>query len=130
MDATTPASGGSTPSADLPARQAETLLSFDDAPAASSGSMTDSLLNMAPLFAIAAIFYFVILRPQNQEQKRLQELLAGLKKGDLVVTSTGIHAVIHEVRGDELVLEIADRVRVVFDRSAVARMAENDQAKE
>ena len=130
MDATTPASGGSTPSAHSLAGQAETLLSFDDAPAASSGSMTDSLMQMAPLFAVFAIIYLLILRPQQQEQKKHQELLAALKKGDRVVAGNGMHAVIHEVRGDQLVLEIADRVRVVFDRSAVTRKAEDDQAKE
>jgi len=127
MDAPTPATGGSTPSAHT---QAETLLSLDDAPAASSGSMTDSLMQMAPLFAVFAIIYLLILRPQQQEQKKHQELLAALKKGDRVVTGTGMHAVIHEVRGEQLVLEIADRVRVVFDRSAVSRKAEADQAKE
>ena len=127
MDSPTPASGGSTPSAQA---QAETLLSLDAAPAASSGSMTDSLMQMAPLFAVFAIIYFLILRPQQQEQKKHQELLAALKKGDRVVTGTGIHATIHEVRGDQLVLEIADRVRVVFDRSAVQRKADADQAKE
>jgi len=130
MDATTPASGGSTPSAHSLTGQAETLLSFDDAPAASSGSMTDSLMQMAPLFAVFAIIYLLILRPQQQEQKKHQELLAALKKGDRVVAGNGMHAVIHEVRGDQLVLEIADRVRVVFDRSAVTRKAEDDQAKE
>ena len=92
--------------------------------------MTDSLMQMAPLFAVFAIIYLLILRPQQQEQKKHQELLAALKKGDRVVTGTGMHAVIHEVRGEQLVLEIADRVRVVFDRSAVSRKAEADQAKE
>ena len=67
---------------------------------------------------------------QKQEQKKHQELLAALKKGDRVVTGTGMHATIHEVRGDQLVLEIADRVRVLFDRSSVQRKAEADQAKE
>ena len=52
-----------------------------------------------------------------------QNLLAALQKGDRVITANGMHGVIHEVRGDELIIEIADRVRVTFDRSAVKRKA-------
>ncbi len=86
--------------------------------------MSDTLMQMAPLFAVFAIIYFLILRPQQQEQKKHQELLAALKKGDRVITSNGMHGVIHEVRGEELVIEIADRIRVTFERSAVQRKAE------
>ena len=78
-------------------------------------------MQMAPLFAVFAIIYFLILRPQQQEQKKHQELLAALQKGDKVIVVNGMHGVIHEVRGDELVVEIADRVRVTFERSAVQR---------
>jgi preprotein translocase subunit YajC len=105
--------------------QAELLVTYDAAPAAGDqGGMPDMLMNMAPYIAVFAIIYFLILRPQQQEQKEHQTLLAALQKGDHVITSNGMHGVIHEVRGDELVIEIADRVRVTFDRSAVKRKAE------
>ncbi len=101
--------------------QATVLVTYDGAPAAGArGGMSDTLTQMAPLFAVFAIIYFLILRPQQQEQKKHQELLSALQKGDKVVVN-GMHGVIHEVRGDELVVEVADRVRVTFDRSAVQR---------
>ncbi len=104
--------------------QAELLVTYDGAPAAGPQvGMPDMLMQMAPYIAVFAIIYFLILRPQQQEQKELQKLLAALQKGDRVVTANGMHGVIHEVRGDELVIEIADRVRVTFDRSAVKRKA-------
>jgi preprotein translocase subunit YajC len=100
----------------------ELLVSHDGAPAA-TGGFSGTLMQMAPLFAVFAIIYFLILRPQQQEQKKLQALLSGLKKGDSVITSSGMHGSIHEVRGDELIIEVADRVRITFDRSAVQRIA-------
>ena len=102
--------------------QATVLVTHDGPPAAGArGGMSDTLMQMAPLFAVFAIIYFLILRPQQQEQKKHQELLAALQKGDKVIVVNGMHGVIHEVRGDELVVEIADRVRVTFERSAVQR---------
>ncbi len=128
MDPIDPHARGNSPangSADSTAQHAELLVSHDVAPAPTSGGgMSDTLMQMAPLFAVFAIIYFLILRPQQQEQKKHQELLAALKKGDRVITSNGMHGVIHEVRGEELVIEIADRIRVTFERSAVQRKAE------
>ena len=108
------------------------LVSHDAAPAA-PGGFSGTLMQMAPLFAVFAIIYFLILRPQQQEQKKHQALLAALKKGDRVITSAGMHGTIHEVRGDELVIDVADRVRITFDRSAVQRLAgagSDDKTKE
>lgn len=104
--------------------QATVLVTHDAAPAAGArGGMSETVTQMAPLFAVFAIIYFLIIRPQQQEQKKHQELLAALQKGDDVIVGNGMHGVIHEVRGDQLVIEIADRVRVTFDRSAVQRKA-------
>lgn len=112
------------------AESTELLVSHDPGAAEGGGGMSGTLMQMAPLFAVFAIIYFLILRPQQQEQKKHQALLAALKKGDRVVTSTGMHGVIHEVRGEELVIEIADRVRVVFDRSAVKQRTDDKTEEE
>jgi len=126
MDAPSTRSDGH-PHAETVAETTELLVTYDDAPA--EGGMSGTLMQMAPLFAVFAIIYFLILRPQQQEQKKHQELLSALKKGDKVVTSAGMHGTIHEVRGDELVIEVADRVRITFDRSAVQRVGGADDAK-
>lgn len=88
---------------------------------AGGGDFTSSLTQMAPFLAVFAIIYFLILRPQQQEQKQHEELLASLKKGDEVVTKSGMHGRIHEVQGELLIVEVADRVRITFDRAAVSR---------
>ena len=70
---------------------------------------------------ILAIFYFLLIRPQQKEAKAHQALLAALQKGDLVVTSSGLHGKVFSVEDDEVVVEIADKVRVTIDKSAVKR---------
>ncbi|MSP56804.1 MAG: preprotein translocase subunit YajC [Myxococcales bacterium] len=84
--------------------------------------MSDLLGNPLALFPImAAIFYFVLWRPQQQEAKEAQKLIAGLVRGDKVVTTAGIHATVHEARDATLVLEIATNTYMTVDRDTVKR---------
>ena len=71
--------------------------------------------------AIFAIFYFLLIRPQQKEAKAQQELLGALQKGDRVATASGLHGTVWEVRDLEVVLEIAERVRVTVDKPSVKR---------
>lgn len=75
------------------------------------------------LAAMVAIFYFVLLRPQQKEAKEHAALVAALQKGDKVVTASGIHGKIHEAKGDTLVLEISPNAFLTVDREAVRRKA-------
>lgn len=93
---------------------------------AQSGAFTSQLLMMGAIFAI---FYFLMIRPQQQEQKKQADLHAGLKKDDKVVTVSGLHGTVHEVRASTVVLEVADRVRIEVDKEAVKRKADDDSAK-
>jgi preprotein translocase subunit YajC len=83
----------------------------------STGALTQLLFFFAPLFAI---WYFLVLRPQSQQRKKLQELLGSLKTGDRVVTSGGIYGTIMGFRNDATVqLQIATQVKVDVARSAI-----------
>lgn len=75
---------------------------------------------LLPLIFIVAIFYFLLIRPQQQRQRSQQELWRGLKKGDRVVTVGGIHGVVTQVDEDEVVLEVAKDVRIRFSKTAIA----------
>jgi len=86
--------------------------------APAGGGLMSSFTMMA---VIVAIFYFLLIRPQQKEQKKHQELLTTLKKGDQVVTSAGIHGKVHAVKDESIVLEIADKIRVTFDKPAIKR---------
>jgi preprotein translocase subunit YajC len=84
---------------------------------ASGGS---AVLQFVPFIAIIAIFYFLIIRPQNKKQKETQRMLGALKKGDRVVTIGGIHGVIQTVREHSVILKVDDNVKLEFNRSAIS----------
>ncbi|MDR3247255.1 MAG: preprotein translocase subunit YajC, partial [Treponema sp.] len=63
-----------------------------------------AFLQFVPFIAIIAIFYFLIIRPQNKKQKETQRMLGALKKGDRVVTIGGIHGVIQSVKDQSIIL--------------------------
>jgi len=74
-----------------------------------------------PLLILFAIFYFLIIRPQNKQRKAHEEMLAGLKKGDKIVTNGGLIAVIVKPEEDFLKIKINDETIVKLDRAFVAR---------
>ncbi len=76
----------------------------------------------APLIlwvAIFVVFYFLLIRPQQVQQKRYRAMLERLKKGDRVLTRGGLYGVIVEIKDNQVLLELAQNVRVRADRTAV-----------
>jgi preprotein translocase subunit YajC len=104
------------------------------APAATPGqpeapTLWGALVQMLPMLAICyLIFYFMVIRPQESKNKQHKTLLDTLKKGDSVVTTTGIIARVSGVEKDHVVLELAPNVKVKFLTSAIARL-EGDTTK-
>ena len=96
------------------------------------GSGTDSLVSFLPLIAIVVVFYFMLFRPQQQKAKKHRELLAGIRRGDRVVTAGGIIGTVNKVLSDtELQVEIADGVRVRLLRGTVTEiLAKTEPAKD
>ncbi|HYC77912.1 MAG TPA: preprotein translocase subunit YajC [Planctomycetota bacterium] len=67
------------------------------------------------------IMYFMVIRPQKKEQKRQEALRAALKKGDKVITSSGVVAEIHSVKDErDVVLRLSDRAEMTVLRSSIA----------
>lgn len=81
------------------------------APAATAAE-PPAYLQFLPLIAMAGIFYFLILRPQMRRQKEQQVKIAGLKKGDQVVTAGGLIAKVIKVEDQTVDLELGPNVRV------------------
>ena len=89
--------------------------------AAQAGGGPQSGLSMVLMIVVMlGIMYFLLLRPQQKQQKRHQEFLAQLKKGDEVVTQAGILGKVYSVEEKHVVLEIADKVRIKVMRHAIA----------
>lgn len=102
------------------------ILTAFDGPAQSGG-----ILSMLPMMlAIAAIFYFIVYRPQKKEADEHAKLLASLVRGDRVITTAGLHGRVNEVKGDTVALEIAPNVVVTVERDVVRRKIEPPKAGE
>jgi preprotein translocase subunit YajC len=82
-------------------------------------SPTQSFGFFLPLILIFGIFYFLIIRPQQKQAKKHQEMLKEIKKGDLVITSGGIHGRIVGTADNILTVEIADNCKVKIERNGV-----------
>jgi preprotein translocase subunit YajC len=80
--------------------------------AAPSGGISAFMVQIFPLVAIFAIFYFLMIRPQQRRMKQHREMLAAVKKNDTAVTSGGLIGKVTRVDESEVELEIASGVRV------------------
>lgn len=93
------------------------------AQAAAGGGGFDNLQQFLPLVLIFVVFYFLLLRPQQKKMKAHREMVAQLRRGDRVLIQGGIIGQINKVLSDtEVMIEIADGVRVRVMRSAVAEV--------
>lgn len=82
-----------------------------------------------PMIAMGVIFYFLIIRPQGKRQKELKNLVSSLKTGDKVVTNSGIHGVIANVKeGATLMLKVADNVKIEISKDAIASVQKDASA--
>ncbi len=69
---------------------------------------------------IIAIFYFMIIRPQQKRTKEREQLLSTIKKGDKIVTAGGLHGKIIAVEEKTVLIELADNIKVKLERSSIA----------
>ena len=75
---------------------------------------------LLPIVLIIAVFYFLLIRPQQRRQKQLQETIASLKTGDRVITTGGVIGVITMVRETTFLIRSADKTILEIARSAIA----------
>lgn len=91
------------------------------AQAAGAGG-SDFLVSMLPLILIFVVFYFLLIRPQQQKMKTHRAMISAVKRGDKVLTAGGIFGTITKVEeaDDAVMLEIAKDVRVRVARSTIS----------
>ncbi len=78
---------------------------------------------MALMFGI---LYFMVIRPQNADRKKLQRAIEALKKGDKVLTTSGMFATVVSIEADRAILRINDETKVEFAKSAIASVVSPD----
>ncbi len=96
-------------------------------PAAQPGSPFGSWI---PILLVLVIFYMVLVLPERKKQKKRQSMLEALKKGDRVMTSSGIYGTVVQVASDVVVLQVADNVRLRFTRAAIQSILTGESALE
>ncbi|HKK83443.1 MAG TPA: preprotein translocase subunit YajC [Atribacterota bacterium] len=86
--------------------------------------MSQGIQQFLPLIIIFAIFYFILIRPQQQRQKKHKEMLESLKVGDKVITIGGIYGVIRDIKGEVYTLEISKDIKINTTKNAIGSKRE------
>ncbi|MEX0721408.1 MAG: preprotein translocase subunit YajC [Balneolaceae bacterium] len=87
------------------------------------------IINLVFLGAIFLVFYLFIIRPQSKKQKEIQQKVSGMKKGDKVVTSSGIIGVLHSIDEDSVLIDVSGGVKIRFLKSSITDVNPNKPEK-
>ncbi len=96
---------------------------------APSGDSSGGIINLVFLGGIFLVFYFFIIRPQSQRQKEIQRKVSEMKKGDKVVTSSGIIGVLNAIEDDTVLVEVGGSVKIRFLKTAITDVNPNKPEK-
>ncbi|MEW9667241.1 preprotein translocase subunit YajC [Ammoniphilus sp. 3BR4] len=93
---------------------------------AAGGGILGSVL---PLVLMFAIFYFLLIRPQQKKQKQRNAMLEALKKGDRVVTIGGLHGTIVEMKEDTIIVKVSEATKLTFEKGAINQVISSGTAE-
>ena len=93
--------------------------------AASGGSF----IPLLALGLIFVIFYVFIIGPQKKEQKKTQEMIAAVQKGDKIITIGGIHGVVSSTKEKTIIIKVDDNCKIEINRSAVGAVLKDEPPK-
>ncbi len=94
------------------------------------GSMGNQFAAFVPLILMVAIFYFLLIRPQQKKQKEHRQMLSNLQKGDVVITQGGLQGKVTGLTDTVATLEIAEKVRVKVQRGYIAALVSKGEVVE
>lgn len=77
------------------------------------------LISIGMIVLMLAVLYFLMIRPQQKEQKKFQEMLKNLKKGDRVITAGGIYGTISSVKDNSFILKIDDNCKIEVSKNGI-----------
>lgn len=83
-----------------------------------------------PLILIFAIFYFLIIRPQQKREKDRKSMLSNLKEGEDIITIGGIYGRILNIKEDVITLEVGDKLKIKVTRSAIGNVLKKTEKSE
>jgi len=96
-------------------------------PQAQGQEAPNPLINLAPIVIMFAIFYILLIRPQQKKQKEHDNMVSGLKKNDEVITAGGVHGTIVNVKDDTFILRVDDNVKLEVSKSAITTLKHKNE---
>ena len=94
---------------------------------AGSADGPGGLLSLVPFILIFVIFYFLLILPQQRKQKEHKKMLEALKKGDKIITSSGIWGTINRLDKETATVQIDDNTRVKIQRENITKVRTTDE---
>ncbi len=85
-------------------------------------AQVNPILQLVPFIFIFAIFYFMLIMPQRKQQKEHRNLLANLKKNDEVITASGIHGTVINVKDSTVILRVDDNVKIEVEKISISAL--------
>ncbi|MDQ6765459.1 MAG: preprotein translocase subunit YajC [Verrucomicrobiota bacterium] len=96
------------------------------APAATPAGGLNALSPFVMFGLLGVIMYYMMIRPQAKRQKEQARLVSSLKTGDRVVTASGIHGIISNVKESTVIVKVADNVKIEMEKSAVTAVSKTE----
>ena len=78
--------------------------------------------NFVPIILIFGVFYFLLIRPQQQKQKEHAKMVLELKKNDEVITAGGMHGIVVNVKDSTVVLKVDDNVKIEVEKTHISQV--------
>jgi len=100
-----------------------TTILAEGAPQSPGGLLGNPIMLMVLMFVM---FYFLLIRPQQRQRKELAARIAALQTGDKVVTTAGIHGIVHNIKDATVVVKVAEGTMIEFDKPAIASVQKKD----
>ncbi len=100
-----------------------TITTLADAAPPQSHPLAGPIPLMVLMFVM---FYFLLIRPQQRQRKELAARIAALQTGDRVVTTAGIHGIVHNIKDTTVVVKVAEGTMIEFDKPSIATVQKKD----
>ncbi len=86
-----------------------------------------SLASVLPIVLMFVIFYFLLIRPQQKRQKKVQAMQREMQRGDSIITIGGLHGIVDAIDENRIVIKCGETTRLTFDRNAIREVTEKSE---
>ena len=82
------------------------------------------------MVVMVVLFYFLLIRPQQRQRKEQAARISSLKNGDKVITTAGLHGIVHNVKDTTVMVKVAEGINLEFDKAAVATVTKKESKQD